>query len=114
MLADKPIDQFRFEPKLFGICDVLPGAPAARPDTRFGIDAEVAAAGDRSMWRSAENLDERRDRLAAAAFDDADLNALAGDGEGNGQRAATVGCDAVTVGREGVDVDDHFFRVGVR
>jgi hypothetical protein len=84
MLADKTVHQFRLEPKLFGIGYVLPGAAAARTDTRFGVEAEVAASRDDSVRRRAENLDERGHRPAAPAVDDANRHTLAGDRERNG------------------------------
>jgi hypothetical protein len=66
----------------------------------------VSAAWSNSVWRCAENLDERRHRAAAPAFDDMDSNAFAGDGEWNGQPAFTGGCDAITVRRERLDLYD--------
>jgi hypothetical protein len=52
-------------------------------DARLGVEAEMAAARGDSMWRCAENFDERHERRGASALDDTDANALAGDGEWN-------------------------------
>ena len=58
------------------------------------------------MWGRANDLDKRRRYASASVLDDADANALAGNGERNGEPVPAGVSDPVTVRGERFDVDD--------
>jgi hypothetical protein len=88
-------DQFGLEAQLFRVGDVLPGAAPTH--------AEVLAACRHAMWRSTEDLDERRGALPRHVQRCEDSFARNRQRDRNG--AATVTSDAVAGRIQVIDVE---------
>src|SRR4051812_12487212 len=99
------IDDRGFQPELFRVGNVLPGAAAARAGSRRRRPSEMPARRCDTMRRGAHDLEKAANRETSSRGDKLDANPFAWQGERNRDADARGLRDAVTGGTELFDVD---------
>jgi len=104
-LADQTGDKRRFEAQLFGIGDVLPGAPSAARGCRALSQAKMRTARIDAMRRSLQQFRDCADEAAVVDTAHADAHTLAGNGERNGDHLTPIAGDPIAAGVQVIDED---------